>query len=446
MAHAISLTDGTTTITFTAVNGYQVLEYDMLVGESEGAALPSDIAETMQVIISGSNTAQVQSRLGVLNRMLAAARQRTRWGLGPRVYLQLRIDGESDTWRSELLDAAPPEPQEDSLRLWPNMATVFNLHLRRVSFWEAVTLVQVPLSNANGTNNTSGLTIVNHDDATAGKDNYAQIGVGVIAGDLPTPLQIELTNTSGAAVQYGQIMMACNAFSDPANLTHVLQAESVLVSGATVASDATCSNGQYTTVTFTNSYGQVYSLSSALLRDTQGYDFHLLVRFKAVTSAAFVRPSIYDSAGLYPIWVGNEVYLPLISPAVADLGVVPLPPGGYAGISAGLTLRLDWRSATTTAVDTDFFALFPAHTYRRLSVLASVNNGGAIADDAPNERAWVNNGAGEIASVSIQGMPLVVWPGLAQRLYFIWYQANMAAPINQSFTVKAWCRPRRSTF
>lgn len=437
MAHALSITNGTTTFSLSTTNCILQLYTPV-----EPQAQDATVAETVELTFTGASVAAMRTAIATLQTLLDDARRRKAWGVGPSVYVQFQPDGEASAWRSELVDARL-EYDENALTIFGQAAMPASLILERATFWEGA-LTQIPLTNGNGSANTSGLTIRNHDDGTAGNDNYAEIASASVTGSLPSPLVIELTNTTGGAVQYGQILMASNAFSDPANLTHVLQAETAVVSGyGTVQSDASCSNGQYATSTFTNSYAQFYTLSQALLRDTLGYNFRLLARFKAVTSAAYVRPQIYDSTGAYQLWQGDEVYLPLISPAIADLGVVPLPPGGYTVAGAALRLRLDWRSNTTTAVDTDFFALFPANTYRRLTVLSSCSSNGKITDDPVGGRSWIDNGSGEVPAVSAQGMPLLVWPGVLQRVYFLWYQADMAAVIAQTFTVKAWYRPRR---
>ena len=445
MAHAISITDGTTTINFTAANGYQVEEYDMLTPEAEAGVMPSDLAETLVIFVTGSSGSQVQTRISALERLLESARRRTAWGVGPVVYLHLQIDGEASTWRAELRDARL-EAQEEALRLWPNLAPTFNLYIRRAAIWERTTLVQIPATNGNGTNNTAGLTVANHDDSS-GADNYIQLAAADVLGNLPTPLVLELTNNTGAAVQYDQILLACNAFSDPANFAHVLQAETGLASGGSSASDSSCSNGSMVQRTFTGSDSQQYNLTQTLLQDALGHDFHLLVRFKARTADVYVRPNIYDSSGVFPLWTGNEVHLPLLSSALSDLGVIPLPPGGYSANFGAMRLRLDWRATGTVTVETDFLAFFPAATFRRLKVLASVAASSKVVDDPTAGRAYVATSGGvETPAVAPQGMPLVVWPNTLQRIYFGWSLANLSAPITQTLSVKVWHRPRRYSF
>lgn len=307
-------------------------------------------------------------------------------------------------------------------------------------------LTQIPLTNGNGTNNTTGLTVSLHNAGTA--YSYAQIAGSAVTGSAPAPVQLELTNNTGGSVTYYEVLVANNAFSDPANFPHVLQAESALVSGSgTVSSDATCSNGQYVGWSFTNSSAQQYTLSQTLLQDALGYDFHLLARFRSQTARVFVRPHIYDATGMFVLWSGDEVEIPQVAPSVFDLGVIPLPPGGYSTAYGAMRLWLAWRAeGSVGALDTDFFAFFPADTFRRLRVPVTVSSSGIIVDDGIEGRAYLRTGTAELPVVQPQGMPLLVWPGMTQRLYFTWSLFNWTAPITQTFSVKAWYRPRRYTF
>ena len=444
MAHVISLTDGTTTITLDAASGYRVLSYDIVTPKEEGGVMPADVAETLEYIVVGSSGAQVQTRIGAVDRLLETARRRNRWGVGPRVFIKLQVDGEASPWRAEIF-GCDSEPQEDTLRLWPNNSAVYTLTLRRAAAWESDTLVQLALTNSSGTNNTTGLTVNNHDAGSA--DNYVQIAGANVGGNLPAPVQLEMTNNTGGSVNYYEILLASNAFSDPATLPHVLQAESAIVSGGgTVASDAACSNGQYVAWSFTGSNAQQYTLTQALLQDAMGYDFHLLARFRTVNARAFVRPSIYDATGTYALWSGDEVEIPLISPALVDLGVIPLPPGGYSAAWGAMRLRLDWRADTTVQVDTDFFAFFPSGTFHILRGPTTVANGGVLVDDGIEGRAYVRAGGVEQLGITPRGLPLLIWPNMTQRIYFAWSLFDWTAPISQALSVKVWHRPRRYSF
>ena len=438
MAHALSITDGTTTFSLSTTNCV-LRQYT----PAEPQAGEPTVTETIDVMFYAATVAAMRTAIDILQALLDAARRRQAWGVGAVVYLLYQPDGDATAWRSRIIDARL-EYNEDTLRAWGQAKLPASLLIEREpDRWGSLT--QISLTNVNGSNNTSGLTVNNH--YTGSASNYVQIAGASVTGSLPSPVQLELTNNTGGSVTYYEMLLSSNAFNDPANFTHLLQAETVLASGGSAQSDATCSNGQYVGWSFTGSNSQQYTLSAAFLQKAQGYVFHLLARFRTVTARAFVRPHIYDATGTYALWTGDEVELPLISPAIADLGVVPLPPGGYSAAWGALRLYLAWRAeGAVGAVDTDYLAFFPANTFRRLRVLPAVANGATVVDDGIEGRAYTRASGAELAGVQPSGMPLLVWPGLAQRIYFAWSLADMSAPITQTFSVKAWYRPRRYTF
>lgn len=443
MAHVVSITDGTTTITFTAANGYQVEEYDPRTPDAENGGDVDSIAETLQIYITGSSGGQVQTRQAALERLLGGVRNRAKSGVGPRVFLQLQLDSDASTWRSELFAYALP-PKEQALRLWPNNVVSLELSILRAPWWEGA-LAQLPLTNANGSNNTSGLTIYDHDDSGSGHDNYVQIAAADVGGSLPAPVKIELTNSTGSTQNYAWIWMANNAFSDPANFTHILEGESV-ASGGSTGSNSDSSNSGYSTITINTQDVQQWTLSQALLQDAMGYDFHLMARFRSVNGTVYLRPAVRDATGTYALWTGDEVQVTITSDPIVDLGVIPLPPGGYSTAYAAQRLYVAMRSASSVVVQVDFFAFFPAGTFRRLRLLSTIANGVKITDDQPEKRGYSLNGSVETPNVAPQGRDLLLYPNTLQRIYFLWSLGGLTAPIDQTFTVKAWYRPRRSSF
>ena len=132
-----------------------------------------------------------------------------------------------------------------------------------------------PLTNASAPNNTSGITIYNHDDSGTNHDNYVQIAAADVGGSLPAPVKVELTNNTGGSLNYKQIWLANNAFCDPANFPHILEGEAFVAGGGTTASNADSSSSSYATITTAENYQQ-WTLSSALLTKARGYDFHLM--------------------------------------------------------------------------------------------------------------------------------------------------------------------------
>lgn len=445
MAHIITITDGTNTVTLTSGTTYQVHEYDPKVPELDDQAA-GQVSETLEISVFGATGAIVQTNVTAIERLLEAARRRNAIGAGPRVYLTLQIDGEAAASRSEIIDARI-EPGELMLRLWPNKMCQANLYIVRRAYWEGA-LTQLPLTNGNGTNNTSGLTIYNQ-DASGVLDNYVQIAAADVTGAIPAPVKFELTNSTGSAQTYQEIFAATNAFCDPANFTPIIEAESVYTSGGSSAADAACSGGNYHTITGTDGMTAYYNLAATLLQKAAGHDFHVLMRMRNAF-AAYVRPSIITSESTPSAGItlrrGDELQYTLTSQALLDLGVMPLPPGGYSTAWAAQRLRLVWRGSGSMTAQVDYFAFFPAVAFRRLQVLTGLANGGSITDDPLEDRAYCTVSAVESPWVVRKNQPVMVWPNTLQRILFLWSLADHSAPIGQTFTVKAWYRPRKYGF
>ena len=453
MAHTIAITDGTTTITLTPANGYRVEGYTPKAPESTlsgavplsqvaQAALAATVAETVDLWPTAATTVLMQTKIAELERLLETARRYQQTGIGSPVYWQFQPDGDSTNWRSELLDARL-DSQEELLKLWGNATVPMNLFILRRGFFETVTAVALPLTNTSATRTTSGLTIYNHDDTGTEHDNYAEIAAADVTGALPSPVILELTNNSGATKQYQEIHIATNAFANPATLTQVIEAEATVVSGyGSGVSDADCSNGNYATKTIDGAGQMQFDLSATVMQKCAGNDFHILARFNNAFTA-YIRPSIYDAAATVQLRRGDEVEVTVLAQAITDLGILPIPPGGYSASWGAGRLVLDIRTASSQAVEIDCFFLMPAIAYRRLTCVKTLADNGKLTDDPCVDRAYMTIGSVEYPYVVRRGAPVQVWPNTLQRLYFAWSLSDHSAPITETFSVKAWHRPRR---
>jgi len=438
MAHALSITDGTTTISLSTTNAYLGLYVPVEAQPGE-----TSVTESVELTFYAASAAAMQTAIQNLQRLLDGVRRRQQWGVGPVVYFQFQPDGDATTWRSEMLDARL-EYKEDTLTVYPQAKMPATVLIQRVPYWEGA-LTQIPLTNGSASNNTSGLTIYNHDDGGANHDNYVQIAAADVGGSLPAPVKLELTNNTGSTQSWKQVWLANNAFSDPANFTHILEGETKVAGGST-GSNADSSNSSYATITINTQDVHQWTLSAALLQDAQGYDFHMLARFRSVNGTVYIRPAIYDSGGTYALWSGDESQVGVLSDAIIDLGVCPLPPGGYSAAYGAQRLYWALRSASSVVVQTDFIAFFPANTFRKLRMLSTTANAVKVTDDQPEGRAYSVSGSAETPNVAVSGLPLTVWPNTLQRIYVLWSYADLSASISATMSVKAWYRPRRASF
>lgn len=441
MPHLLNIKDGTATLplsTTSAMLQYYVPQSPKL--DEAGRFQP--VSETVELLLYGANTAAVDTALNNLEVMRLTARQRRMTGAGPRVFLQYQPIGGA-LGRSEV--------REVEVRLGRNAMTAFGqaklpvqLLVERVPWWEEGR-AQIPLTNGNGTNNTAGLTVWMRDDATAGQDNWTDISAGAVAGVLPSPLEIQMRNLSGGARSYLNFYIANNNFAP--TLTHFVEGENRLGGQGTTVSDSTCSNGALVRLTGTSIYCS-WDLPAALLSATAGRYLRILARFPNFVSGSpiYVRPEIRDYYGLVTLArTPYETKLEFTG-LIHDLGLLPLPPGGYSNNWAKNVLALNFRSDSSASIDLDFLQITPAdelcfrHIEQRGMVVAAND---WIVDDGIEGLQYLIEGGANHGIYTEHTPPLHVFPGVAQRLYFLHDGSGTSA--NWKLSVKAFYRPRRLT-
>ena len=406
------------------------------------------VVEVIDLVVYGSTTAEMQGRINAIERMFVTAERRNMTGSGPRVFLHIQASGESATWRGEVL-AGLLELDKSAMSVFGQAQVKVELEVTRRAYWEDTTLRNLPLTNGNGAGATSGLNIVNHDDSGTGDDNWVQIAADQVTGVLPAGVQVRLTNDIGATRTYSKIYLALNAFSDPANFTHVLEGES-RTSGGSVVSDAAYSNGQ--ALSFTIGSGVtpgtstfVWTLPAATLQDAAGRPFRLLARFAGGIGTTTAYAEVRAANGTSVLWRGDSVALPDLYGGLLDMGVVPLPPGGYSTAYGALTLALTFTGIATRYLD--FIQLTPMDAFVLLECMAPCAHGEAVMYDSIEDRQYILSGSAELGYVTASGGRLLLQPGVINRLIVL--QENSTGTnrgeISESFTALVRYRPRRLT-
>lgn len=450
MAHIYSLTDGTTTITLDQANGIMVTGGDILTAPeistrelstemADGGEIPGatyrNVTQTIELLFIGSSTADLQSLARSIEALLQTARRRQQQSVGARVYLQVRLDGEASTWRTEILNGAL-RFSEAALQQWISKRPEAQLIVTRRFFWEGPEK-ELQLSANGQSAATGGRTI---DNASG---NWLQIASSEVGGVLPCPVRLELTNANAGSVGYRNFYIANNAFSDPANFPHILEGENRKSGSGTITADATCSDGNYNNYSFTNTGAMNWTLTAALLRDTNGRWARVLARFFGWSGTnIYVQLQIRDSTNVSILYAGDEVKLPnSYGTQIIDLGAVPLPPGGFYTLYAVQTLTLVVRATGAASVQLDFMQLTPLDSYRQFAQRGMlITAGGTITDN--NIEGIIH--AGGVPIYSPKAGPLMVYPGVLQRIYIL-QDTGSASDIAQTFTVRAYIRERRLT-
>ena len=87
-----------------------------------------------------------------------------------------------------------------------------------------------------------------------------------------------------------------------------------------------------------------------------------------------MRPSMWDTSGTSKLWTGQETTLSSLN-QIHDLGVVPMPPGGFDASYGRVMLKL-WCEMLSGSgnLDIDYIAVLPMDAYRHLHQV-----GGAVS-------------------------------------------------------------------
>lgn len=444
MPHLLNMTDGTTTLPLSTTSA--MLEYFVPQTPTRGdGGKYEPVGETVELMLYGASTTAVQTAYNNLQRMVLAAERRQKVGAGPRLFLQYQPIGDPTLWRSEIL-AGDVRLGKMAMTAFGQAKLPVQLIVERAHYWEGG-LTAIPASNGNGSNNTTGLRVYGHDDSTAGHDNWMDIAAGVIGGVLPAPLEIQMQNATGASQGYGNFYIANNTFAP--SLTHIIEAETRKsgYSGSAQA-DSNSSGGSRLVMTGTTNT-VAWDLPASLLQATAGRHMRLLARipFYAASPRVYVRAAVRDYYGITTLAEqATETLLNVNDDYIADLGLLPLPPGGYSTNWSQHVLYITFRAASSASIALDFIQLTPAeeYCYRHVEQRGgSVNANDWIVDDGIEGLQYLIEGGVNHSIYTAHTPPLHVFPNMAQRLYFL--HDGIGAVVDWSLNAKLRYRPRRLT-
>lgn len=449
MGHVFTLTDGTTTISLVA-SGVLLDNYAMSVPEGDDVT----VVDTVDIMVEGASGAAMQSKARAIEAMMDAATRYHRTRTGARVFVTAQLISDADAWRSEIVGGRL-EPADDTLAVWANNKARMTLYIERAPYWEGPE-TQIPLTNGNGTNNTAGLTVYNANDGSGTspnkRNNYLQIAATDVVGVLPAPVKLELKNATGIMMQVSNMHLATNAFSDPANLAYILEAES-RTGGGTVTADGAASGGSKSVLSGYVSGAWIYwNIEATLLQKTQGRWFRALVSLRSRTATAAqaetMQAELRDSTGVNVLFRGPEVAVNERATAgypLVDLGALPMPPGSSAAsferVQLWITLRLASGTATTAI---DFVQLTPTDSYMPLQIMPiGIMANDIILYDGIDGASYVTANGFKGPYLRTASDPLVVYPGKLQRISVLASHDDTPYYITDKWAVRAWYRPRR---
>ena len=438
----LRVTDGTTTVDLSGgTTGIAGCTYFPL-APSAGTAT---IAEQAELICKGTTAATIRAALNNLERLLEAAARRRATGYGVRVFIEYKpVDGDS-LYRSELYAGRLVYSEEPGARRLgdANPAIKVGFVFERAPWWEGPE-VELAISAQGQTAATGGRTVTNN-----GTNNWVQVAGGLVAGTEPGPVRLQLNNNTGASQDYRNIYVGVNTFASPATYNGAHQGEADLMGSGSVA-DAGSSNGYYRNFAATASEQLLaaWLLSTAEMA-SGGRWCRLLARlhYYETSKAVRIRPLIRDYYGLVTLWEGQPIWLPTVGGnyQLVDLGSVPIPPGAYAPDYAECRLGLKMQASAATTVSVDYVQLVPMDGYRHVEQVGyNVPSGGAVEINEVDESAYYWSGTQRWPLHVATGPGLRVWPNVTQRLYIL-HDEIFVSPVANTFSVRLWHRPRRST-
>jgi len=420
MPHALSLTDGTTTVSL-STSGVFLTQYTPSAPSVTGAPNYDyeTITETIEMMPYASSTSTLQAIVNSIDLLLEEARLRQERNSEPRVYLQYQVDGESDTYRSEILYGRL-ELGENAMAVWGNYQVPTRLYITRRPWWEGPR-TELSISTSGNSAGTGGKPITN----TAA--NWIQMASTQVGGVLPTPVELLLTNNGGSGVGYRNFYIGTNATSGT-TFTHNYGGASATLSLV---------SGIYT--------GQItVALSAAQMALTKGKPFRILARFTTQTASVYCKPILKDVNNLMTLVEGDEQYMPLASAGTkwVDFGTLPLPPGGYSTAWTDTNLNFYFRAASAASLTINAARLLPMDSYQYIVQRGfTVGAGGVMTFD--NIEELYHQAGQSIYSVRTE-KPLMIFPNVTQRVN-IMFDEGSSSDVAKTLSVQAFYRKRRLT-
>lgn len=439
MAHVLRITDGTTTVNL--ADGVQVLnEYSPKPGVDG-----MEVKESVRLTITAASSSAALTTLQSINKLLDQAKRFNEYEVGARVYVEFD-PGTSGTVRRSLLTGGTIATNSDTLdSQWANYQIEIVINWTRMGGWEWPE-VEIPLSNTSGSG-TGGRAITNHNNGAY--ENWVKILAADITGDMPARVRLQLTHT-----------YVVNPFMNTIHVHHKVDnvntfypvIEGETGTGGTDIASADFSNNYKKRVswsTVTKDKILSWTLSSALLDALDHGKVQILMA---------IVPTAYTDLYMQ-FQIRNQTTYTLIAESaltpVPDnqclfvLDTTRLPPAQSGGSNAPLVFELYAQRLTagTHTLDIDFIQFSPVadeswRRYSHVDATGGLKYAEILIDDGINDYVYRDASGLRVSDFSAIGGPLLLKPGRDQKLYFLASEVGGSWRKLQTFTVRAYYRPR----
>lgn len=404
------------------------------------------VTESMVIYFDGIRRDGIANVLAKLNRAGIAARARAINQTGARVWLQAEYSVTTSPtftmYRTELRDLRVTGSERDAKRDAKNRAE-FVFVFTRANWWE----MSAEQTLASG---VSGRNIVN-----------AQISAGTPAGDMPAPVDLEITcPVQGTGSENPPLWMwlANHALdANVGNLKYWVEPGTLANGGTSLSSFGIVRNMNYIEWNVNAQSMQTLLFSSDMsnaeyLQYMNGRPFRAFCAFRCDSSMVAVWLEFYTTTGGETLLHRtNAQFLPTrlvgMTFCAFDMGMVAMPPGGQAGLSND-TIRVKMFASNydnaAVRVNVDELLFIPLDSYQM------VNNSKSGASQAQPFTEVIRNSDGvafhrdstgaEHLTMTTYG-ELVAFPN-GPNMFYMLGDWNGSAGNGVSMTVTLKYRPR----
>lgn len=404
----LSMSDGVTTVTLSGgVGVIKACSYFPGTPERNGDGY-NDVVESFGVILEGMR-ADVIAAVNSIEMLLNQAtlkRRRSR-----RLFASYNVAGGAGTYKSEILDGRVLWDSDPLYRRVQDTAAAVQVEViwRRRFYWEGDSVALSPITITNG---TAGNTFV----------------WSGIAGVLPAPVRLTLTNAAGVEMPTSTFYIlndAANTLGTAAFLTPAT---------ATVTWDGGLDH---------NMLLWPLSLPSEMMAAVAGERYRILAAFSNLPSSVYVRASVYAYVdGVYMLLQrGSDV--PSGGRELLDLGALNLPPSGDIGTPSSLMIVLTIYSPAAGTATLSFVQVSPAEpavTLYQNGFILEV--GDSVVYDGMDEVSYL--AMSQRHAVVYAAGELVLYPGQSNRLRVLFDEGVNFVPTRQ-LQVSGAYRPRKLT-
>jgi len=403
-------------------------ETNAIVMEFNTGSAPAETkeVETIVGILLLGNRATVQETSRTIEDYFDSAKRAQKDLTLPKIYLE--ADTGDGYVRSEILDGVLDTETEYFDRVARNHVPA-RIWVKRKNYWEGGE-VQIPLTNENGTDNTTGLTVYNTNDGTgtapSKRVNYVGIDGDDVDGSIPTQPRIEIQSTYADSRLY-DIWVGRSLDDTTYPFQWFISHEAT--------KDYSADNETQVSLT---------ELSSTFLNGAKGGHYRVFTKVHYGYQDLRMNVGLYypSTVALTPMQKAPEIVQNYKH--VVDLGTLQLPPWlpGLTGFSP-VGLRLGARRVGGFKQTFYDYFLFPANAFRQLTPRGyGLSNGVCLADDGITETTWTS---GKTGIYSGYGDWITLVPGKDQKLLFLTKTWTGGYEDDITMKIKVYYRPRRLT-